>query len=81
MVRIRLTRVGRRNKAYWRVAAFDSRTRRDGKPLEYLGYYDPHQDDIEQKLRVDRDRVAHWLSKGAQPSETVASIIKKLKIQ
>jgi small subunit ribosomal protein S16 len=78
MVRIRLTRCGRRNAPYWRVGAFDARTRRDGEPIEYLGSYDPHQDTPEQKLKVDRERVEHWLSRGAQPSETVANLLKKL---
>jgi small subunit ribosomal protein S16 len=76
MVRIRLTRTGRRNKPYWRVGAFDARTRRDGRPIEYLGSYDPHQEKAEEKLTVDKERVQYWLSKGAQPSETVAKLLK-----
>jgi len=76
MVKIRLTRVGRKNKAYWRIGVFDSRTRRDGRPIEYLGSYDPHQDKPEDKVNVDRERVAHWIGKGAQPTEAVASLLK-----
>jgi small subunit ribosomal protein S16 len=81
MVRLRLTRTGRRHKAYWRIAAFDSRTRRDGKPIEYLGSYDPHQANEQEKADLKRDRVEYWLSKGAQPTETVASILRKEGIE
>ncbi len=77
MVKIRLARVGRRNKAYWRIGAFDSKTRRDGRPLEYLGSYDPHQEKDEDKVTIKRERVEYWLSKGAQPTETVAQLLKK----
>lgn len=81
MVRIRLTRCGRRNKAYWRIGAFDSRTRRDGKPIEYLGSYDPHQENDEDKVSIKQDRVEYWLSKGAQPTETVAKLLLKAGVQ
>jgi len=77
MVRIRLTRSGRRNKAYWRVGAFDSRTRRDGEPIEYLGSYDPHKEKDEEKIAVNHERLSYWLSKGAQPTETVARLLRK----
>ena len=77
MVRIRLTRYGRRNKPYWRIAAFDSRTRRDGEPIEYLGSYDPHQEKDEDKVSIKKDRVEHWLSKGARPSEAVTHLLRK----
>ncbi len=75
MVRIRLTRTGRRNYAQWRIGVFDSRTRRDGRAIELLGYYDPHQ----KKLSVNEERFRHWLSKGAQPSQTVANLLKKIE--
>lgn len=81
MVRIRLARCGRRNKAYWRIGAFDSRTRRDGKPIEYLGSYDPHQENDEDKVSIKQDRVEYWLSKGAQPTETVAKLLLKAGVQ
>ena len=80
MVRIRLTRFGRKNRAHWRIGAFDSRTRRDGAPIEYLGFYDPHQVKDEDKVSLNRERVEYWLSKGAQPSETVANLLRKLGI-
>ncbi|MGD2174340.1 MAG: 30S ribosomal protein S16 [Candidatus Brocadiaceae bacterium] len=77
MVRIRLTRCGRRNSAYWRIGAFDKRTRRDGEPIEYLGSYDPHQEKDEDKISVDKDRVEYWLSVGAQPSDSVADLLRR----
>jgi len=80
MVRIRLTRCGRRNKAYWRVAAFDAHTRRDGRPIEYLGSYDPHQEKDEDKCSLNRERVEHWLSVGAQPTERVGQLLRKAGI-
>ena len=77
MVRIRLTRIGRRKKAYWRIGAFDARTRRDGEPIEYLGSYDPHQEKDEDKVKLNRERVEYWLSQGAQATETVAQLLRK----
>jgi len=77
MVRIRLTRVGRKNKAYWRIGAFDAHTRRDGRPIEYLGSYDPHKEKDEEKMKVNRERVEYWLSQGAQPTDTVAQLLRK----
>ncbi len=76
MVRIRMTRVGRKNMAYWRIGVFDSRTRRDGKPIEYIGSYNPHADKAEEKLTIDRERVEHWLAKGAQLTDSVAALMK-----
>ena len=77
MVKIRLARVGRKNKPYWRIGAFDAKMRRDGRPIEYLGSYDPHQENDEDKVTVKRERVEYWLSQGAQPTETVARLLKK----
>ena len=77
MVRIRLTRVGRRNLQRWRVGVFDKRTRRDGKAIEYLGSYNPHEENAEEKIDVDFKRVRHWLDQGAQPTETVAKLLKQ----
>lgn len=76
-----MMRTGRKHVAMWRVGAFDQRTRRDGRPIEYLGYYNPHKEKPEDKLSVNRERVEHWLSKGAQPTRTVASLLKKVGIK
>lgn len=77
-VRIRLTRMGRKNLAQWRVAVFDARTRRDGKYLEMLGLYLPHEKP-EKKFRLNLDRYKHWLSVGALPSPAVDRLLKHSK--
>ncbi len=74
-VRIRLTRTGRKNDPSWRIAVFDSRTRRDGLYLENLGTYDPGEKKPEAKVKLDVERYNHWLSKGALPSDPVARLL------
>jgi len=74
-VRLRLKRLGRKNRSFFRLAAFDSRTRRDGRAIEELGHYDPHMTDDIKKYSLNRERIEYWLSVGAKPSETVASIL------
>jgi small subunit ribosomal protein S16 len=81
MVRIRLCRTGRKNLSRWRVGVFDKRTRRDGKAIEYLGFYEPHNEEENEKIKVDQERVQHWLARGAQPTDTVASLLRKVGIQ
>lgn len=80
MVKLRLKRMGRRNRAFFRLCAFDAREERDGRSIEQLGTYDPMEKDEEKKVVLKRDRIEYWLSVGAQPTETVASILKKNKI-
>ena len=80
MVRLRLKRMGRRNRAFFRICAFDAREERDGRSIEQLGTYDPMEEDESKKVVLKRDRIEYWLSVGAQPTETVASILKKNKI-
>lgn len=75
-VRIRLTRIGRRNLPLWRIAVFDSRTRRDGRYLEDLGTYDPRKAQPEEKVKLDRARYEHWISHGARPTEALERILK-----
>ncbi len=77
MVRLRLKRFGRRNRPYYRVCAFDQRTRRDGSAIEELGYYDPIEKDPEKAVKLEVERIKYWLRLGAQPSETVRSLIRK----
>ena len=74
-VRIRLKRTGTKNAPAYRIVVADSRSPRDGKFIEELGSYDPKQKGLNFKLKLDRAQ--YWVSKGAQPSETVASLIKK----
>jgi len=81
MVRIRLTRVGRKNLTLWRIGAFDARTRRDGRPIEYLGHYNPHAKTDAELVSVNKERAEYWLSKGAQPTQTVASLLRKAGVK
>ncbi len=76
-VRIRLARMGRTNRPFYRVGAFDSRTRRDGSAIEYIGHYDPLVEDFEKSVSLDMERVEYWLGQGAKCSETVASFVKR----
>lgn len=80
MVKIRLKRMGRKNRAFFRICAFDAREERDGRSIEQLGTYDPMEKDESKKVVLKRERIEYWLSVGAQPTETVASILKKNKI-
>ena len=77
MVRLRLTRRGAKKRPFYRIVAADSRSPRDGRIIEQLGYYNPVSEPDE--LKVDLERVDYWLSTGAQPSETVASLIKRAR--
>ena len=77
MVKIRLKRIGARNHPVYRVVAADRRSPRDGKCIEELGTYHPSRSG--QKFDLKMDRVDYWLSCGAQPSETVASFIHKIR--
>ncbi len=80
-VRIRLTRMGRKNRPFYRIGAFDNRTRRDGASIEVLGFYDPLNPSADQQVQLKLERIRHWLDVGATPSETVASMIKKAGIE
>jgi len=74
-MKIRLTRLGSKKRPFYRIVAMDSATRRDGRALEYVGYYNPMVDPAE--IKVDTDKVKTWLERGAQPSDTVKSLLKK----
>jgi len=76
-VKIRLTRAGGKNDITFRVVATDSRTPRDGRCLELLGWYDPRKKGANYSLKLDR--IDSWLAKGAVPTETVRSLIKKAR--
>ena len=78
MVRLRLTRMGCINKPFYRVIAIDARTRRDGKYLDNIGYYDPkHHPAV---INIDEEKAMKWLKVGAQPSETVRSLFRQAGI-
>ena len=76
MVTLRLKRLGRRHRPFFRVCAMDKRSPRDGRVIEELGWYDPMARE-DRKMRLYLDRIDYWLSVGAQPSETVTSLIRK----
>src|SRR3954467_3101590 len=78
-VSIRLRREGSLNRPYYKVVVADSRSPRDGKFIEIIGTYDPKKTGHNSTLKMDR--IDHWISKGAQPSDTVRSLIKKSKKQ
>jgi len=73
-VRIRLTRVGATKQPTYRVIVADARSARDSRSLETIGHYDPRKDPVE--IAIDAERAKAWLAKGAQPSETVARLLK-----
>ena len=75
MVRIRLRRIGTTNVPAYRIVVADARSPRDGRFIENLGTYDPRKAGV--NFRLDLDRAKYWVQKGAQPSDTVRSILKK----
>ncbi len=77
MVTIRLSRGGAKKRPFYHVVVTDSRNRRDGRYLERLGYFNPGATGQDVRLNIDVERVKHWVSKGAQPSERVSKLIKE----
>ena len=75
-VTIRLTRAGSKKVPFYRVVAADRRSPRDGRFIEQLGVYDPLRDPVE--FRVNEQRLEHWLKNGAQPSQTVSELLRRL---
>ena len=75
MVKIRLTRTGKKNAPSYRLVAADSRSPRDGKNIEILGFYDP----INANEKVNVERVDYWIANGAQPTSTAADLIRRAK--
>lgn len=76
MVKIRLRRTGTKKKPSYRVVVVDSRTARDGRFIEIIGHYNPRTNPV--TVEIHEDRVLHWLSVGAQPSDTVRSLLDNL---
>lgn len=74
-VKIRLKRMGAHKKPFYRVVVADSRSPRDGKFIEEIGYYNPLTDPAD--VKIDADMAKKWISNGAQPTETVKSLFKK----
>ncbi|MBQ3921546.1 MAG: 30S ribosomal protein S16 [Firmicutes bacterium] len=78
MVKIRLKRMGAHKKPFYRVVVADSRTARDAKNIEEIGYYDPLADPV--VIKIDAEKAKSWLNNGAQPSDTVRALFKKAGI-
>ena len=75
MVKIRLKRMGMKKHPFYRVVVSDSRTPRDGRFIEEIGYYNPVEDPA--VIKFDEERAKYWLSTGAQPTDTVRGLLKK----
>jgi small subunit ribosomal protein S16 len=77
MVTIRLSRSGAKKRPFYHIVVTDSRNARDGRCLERLGFYNPIATGGEERLRIDRQRIEHWVSRGANTTDRVASLIKQ----
>ena len=75
MVKIRLKRMGAHKKPFYRIVVADSRSPRDGRFIEEIGYYDPMKKPAD--VKIDEEKAQKWLSTGAQPTDTVKSLFKK----
>lgn len=77
-VKIRLRRMGAKKAPFYRIVVADSRYPRDGRFIEKIGYYDPMKTPAE--VKIDAEKVQKWISNGAQPTDTVKSLLKKNNI-
>ena len=80
-VRMRLKRMGRKNRPFYRLHVVDSRSPIDGRVIEHIGHYDPIEKDAEKQVVIDIERATYWLNVGAQPSETVSSLLKRSGVE
>jgi small subunit ribosomal protein S16 len=78
-VKIRMKKMGRKHRPFFRICVMDSRSPRDGKAIEELGFYDPLVRIKKDRVKIKMERVDYWLSVGAQPSVNVAALIKKVR--
>ena len=78
MVKIRLRRMGAKKAPYYRIVVADSRSPRDGRFIEEIGTYDPLSES--EKLKVDLERAKYWIANGAQPTDTVRELLKKVDV-
>ena len=78
MLAIRLSRIGKKKQPYYRVVVIEKSRPRDGRFVEIVGTYNPRKEPAEVKLKAER--IQHWLSRGAQPSDTVRSFLRNQKI-
>ncbi len=77
-VKIRLTRMGKKKNPFYRIVVADERSRRDGAPIEEIGYYNPMTNPAD--VKIDAEKATKWLNNGAQPTDTVRSLLKKAEI-
>ena len=77
MVTIRLARGGAKKRPFYHIVVTDSRNARDGRYIERVGFFNPGAKGQEEKLRIETDRVDHWVGQGAKPSDRVAQLIKQ----
>ena len=75
-VKVRMTRTGSKKRPFYHIVAMNSESRRDGRPLEYLGYYNPCTNP--GTISIDADKLKAWQEKGAELTDTVRSLVKKL---
>lgn len=78
-VRIRMKRMGRKHRPFYRICIMDRQRARDGKAIEEVGFYDTSVADKSKRVSLNMERVDYWLSVGAQPSEKVNALIRKVK--
>jgi small subunit ribosomal protein S16 len=76
MLKLRLKRTGRKRSPSYRLVIMENTSRRDGRPIDELGYYDP----LRKNYKFDKNKIKNWLSYGVQPTETVSSLLKKAEI-
>ncbi len=76
-VRIRMKRLGRKHRSFFRIVAIDGRQPRDGRVIEELGTYDPMIKDTDERVHLNPDRIKYWMSVGAKPSERVTTLLNK----
>ncbi len=77
MVTIRMARGGAKKRPFYQIVVTDSRNKRDGRFIERVGFFNPVARGNEERLRIDRERVDHWISQGAQTSDRVAKLLKE----
>ncbi len=78
-MKLRLTRMGSKKRPFYRIVAMDSATRRDGRALDYVGHYNPMTNPAE--IDVDAEKVAMWIERGAQPTDTVAALLRQAGVK
>lgn len=76
-VKLRLKRFGRRHRSFYRLNAMDTRSPRDGRVIEQLGWYDPNEKEVDKRSALNRERIEYWLGVGAVPSDTVRQLLKR----